>query len=92
MQIGNSFIKPNLIKIPLHTLLREANKQMRVWEIWHGNIIINTSLISQQQRCVDYCHAAGHMSLKTDSNWIMCNLLVLHSTHKANDIQMISPV
>lgn len=29
MQIGYSFMKSNLIKIPLHTLLREANKQMR---------------------------------------------------------------
>lgn len=50
MQIGYSFIKSNLIKIPLHTLLREDNKQTwgirdLAWEYNHKHVFNFTATL-----------------------------------------------
>lgn len=50
--------------------------------------VINTSLISQQHN-VDCCYGADHLSLNTDSKWIIVNLLLLISIDKAN--KLLSP-
>lgn len=47
--------------------------------------VINTSLISQQHN-VDCCYVADHLSLNTDSKWIIVNLLLLISIDKANKL------